>query len=108
MLIYDFREIGNRLLAFRKKAGLTQIEVAEAAGLSDRTYADIERGNVNMRIETILRICDALHITPDEILTETDISLSARHEETLARLNACSPKDKDTAFHLLEVYLKSL
>ena len=62
MLIYDFREIGNRLLAFRKKAGLTQIEVAEAAGLSDRTYADIERGSVNMRIETILRICDALHI----------------------------------------------
>ena len=61
-----------------------------------------------MRIETILRICDALHITPDEVLTETDISLSARHEETLARLNACSPKDKDTAFQLLEVYLKSL
>ena len=63
MLIYDFRVIGNRLLAFRKKAGLTQIEVAEAAGLSDRTYADIERGSVNMRIETILRICDVLHIT---------------------------------------------
>ena len=63
MLIYDFRVIGNRLLAFLKKAGLTQIEVAEAAGLSDRTYADIERGSVNMRIETILRICDVLHIT---------------------------------------------
>ena len=57
MLIYDFREIGNRLLSFRKKAGLTQIEVAEAASPSDRTYADIERGSVNMRIETILRIC---------------------------------------------------
>lgn len=108
MLIYDFREIGNRLLAFRRKAGLTQIEVAEAAGLSDRTYADIERGSVNMRIETILRICDALHITPDEILTETDVPLSTRHEETLARLQACSPKDKDTAFRLLDVYLKSL
>ena len=62
MLIYDFREIGNRLLAFRKKSGLTQIEVAEAAGLSDRTYANIERGSVNMQIETILRICDAFHI----------------------------------------------
>ena len=45
---------------------------------------------------------------PDEILTKTDISLSARHEETLARLNACSPKDKDTAFQLLDVFLKSL
>ena len=56
MLIYDFRAIGNRLLAIRRRQGLTQAEVAEAAGLADRTYADIERGTVNMRLETILRI----------------------------------------------------
>ena len=61
MLIHDFQAIGNKLLTIRKKVGLTQAEVAEAAGLADRTYADIERGFVNMRIETILRICDALH-----------------------------------------------
>ena len=48
MLLFDMRAIGNKLLAIRKKAGLTQQEVAEAAGLSDRTYADIERGTVNM------------------------------------------------------------
>ena len=35
------------MLAIRKKAGVTQSEVAEAADLSDRTYADIERGTVN-------------------------------------------------------------
>ena len=67
MLIFDFRAIGNRLLSVRKRLGLTQSEVAEAAGLSDRTYADIERGSVNMRIESILKICNVLHITPDEI-----------------------------------------
>ena len=52
MIISDFHVIGNKLLQFRKKAHLTQIEVAELAGLSDRTYADIERGNVNMRLGT--------------------------------------------------------
>lgn len=70
MLIFDTIQIGNKLLQFRKKSGLTQAEVAEAAGLSDRTYADIERGTVNMKIETVLRICGALKITPNEILTE--------------------------------------
>lgn len=64
MLIFDMRAIGNKLLAIRKKTGLTQAEVAEAAGLSDRTYADIERDSVNMRTETNLKICEALHITP--------------------------------------------
>ena len=55
MLIFDLHTIGNKLLTIRKRMGMTQAEVAEAAGLSDRTYADIERGTVNMRTETILR-----------------------------------------------------
>ena len=108
MLVSDLTTIGNKLLGIRKRQGLTQAEVAEAAGLSDRTYADIERGTVNMRIETILRICKTLHITPDEILTQESTQPSARQDELLLRLNACSPKDKQTALDLLSVYLKSL
>lgn len=108
MLIFDLHTIGNRLLSVRKRMGMTQAEVAEAAGLSDRTYADIERGTVNMRTETILRICNVLHVTPDEILTEDSTSMSAQQEELWNRLNACNPKDKETALQLLSVYLKSL
>ena len=102
------RMIGNKLLSFRKRAGLTQAEVAEAAGLSDRTYADIERGTVNMRAETILRICNVLHITPDEILTECTSPAAVKQDELLAKLNMCSPKDRETALALLSVFLKSL
>lgn len=108
MLIFDFHAIGNKLLSVRKRAGLTQAEVAEAAGLSDRTYADIERGTVNMRIETILRICSALHITPDEVLTENRCNPVADQDALLEKLNACSPKEKETALQLLAVNLNGL
>lgn len=108
MLLFDARKIGNRLLAIRKKMGLTQVEVAEAAGLSGRTYADIERGTVNMRVETVLRICGALHITPDEILTEDNHAMALRQEELLRRLDSCQPEQKQTALMLLAVYLQSL
>ena len=108
MLIFDSRQIGNKLLLFRKKSGMTQAQAAEAAGISDRTYADIERGTVNMRIETILRICSALHITPNEILTDNDIPIDIVQDEIIARLNTCSPKDKETALRLLSVFLQSL
>ena len=108
MLIFNFDKIGNKLLTIRKKAGMTQSEVAEIAGLSDRTYADMERGSVNMRIETILRICKALNITPDEILTEENLSLTEEQSELLEQLNACTPKEKETALRLLSVYLQSL
>ena len=108
MLRFDFKAIGNGLLDIRKRAGLTQMEVAEMAGLSERTYADIERGSVNMRMETFLRICTALHITPDEILTQSNPLSSAHQQEIFDRFNACTPKDKETALRLLDVFLQSL
>lgn len=108
MLVFDLHTIGNKLLIVRKRMGMTQAEVAESAGLSDRTYADIEKGTVNMRTETILRICNTLHITPDEILTEDSTSLSIQQTELWERLNACNSKDKETALQLLSIYLKSL
>ena len=108
MLIFDTMALGNKLLAVRKRLGLTQAEVAERAELSGRTYADIERGTVNMRIETFLHICQALQITPDEILTEDNCPFSSRRDELLARLDRCSSKERETALNLLAVYLKSL
>lgn len=108
MLIYDMRQIGNKILALRKTTGLTQAELAEKAGLADRTYADIERGNVNMRIETLLKICDALGVTPDTILTEENTALQIKGEDVAKRISACSEKEKQTALAIIDVYLKSL
>lgn len=108
MLIFDLQAVGEKLHSVRKRLGMTQAEVAEASGLSDRTYADIERGNVNMRIETVLKICKVFHITPDEILTVSEDRQTAQETELWERLNRCNSRDKETALQLLAVYLKSL
>ncbi|MBE6635546.1 MAG: helix-turn-helix transcriptional regulator [Ruminococcaceae bacterium] len=108
MLVFDFITIGNKLFQIRKKMGMTQMEVAIAAGLSERTYADIERGTVNMRIETILKVCKVLQITPNEILTESDTESTIKQSEILQQLATLSPKERETAFSLLSVYINSL
>ena len=105
MLIFNFTTIGDKLFSIRKKSGMTQAEVAEAAGLSDRTYADIERGTVNMRIETLLRICSVLKITPNDILT-TGIETSA--EDIMEMLNSIPDNERKKALKILEAYLKSI
>ena len=107
MLISDIREIGNNLLHIRKSAGLTQAEVAERAGLSDRTYADIERGVANMRVETLLRICSVLRITPNDILyREEDQDKTC--SDILKDVEELPIPQKETALKLLDVYLRSL
>lgn len=108
MLVFDLRAIGNNLLEYRKRAGLTQYEAAEAAGVSGRTYADIERGTVNMRVETLLRICEALRITPNDILTQDMPPCLEREAELREKLDACAPVERETALQLLDVYLRSL
>ena len=108
MLIFDVRTIGNKLLYFRKKAGLTQAEIAELAGLSDRAYADIERGTVNMRSETLLKICNTLHITPNDIFTENKTNLEKEQYELIERLKNCTERQKETALKLLSIYLDSI
>lgn len=108
MLIFDFHAIGEKLYAVRKKSGMTQAEVAELAGLSDRTYADIERGSVNMRIETVLKICRALGITPDALLTEENSSLTELRGDVMQRLDNRSLHEQETALRLMAVYLDSL
>ncbi len=106
MIEKDLIKIGNRIYEARKRRGMTQAEAAEAAEISDRTFADIERGNVNMRIETMAAICGALGITPDELfLTEDD---KADETEIIRLLAGCTGKEKDTALKLLQAYLSSL
>ena len=108
MLVFDFRTIGNKLYTIRHRLGMTQAEVAEAAGLSDRTYADIERGSAHMRMETLLRICTVLQITPNEILTERFDLSNVDEAAILNRLQTCSAQEKETALRLLLVYFQSL
>ena len=107
MLVFDLHSIGNNLYKLRKVKGLTQAEVAEKAELSDRTYADIERGSVTMRVDSLLKICGALNITPNDILvTNNDIEITEQYiAETIKN---CSNNEKETALKLLSVYVNSL
>lgn len=108
MLIFDLETIGNKLYEIRKKSGLTQAEVAEAAGLSDRTYADIERGTANMRIVTMLQICKVFNITPNDILTVQDNQEMFDEPNLINKLLSLSQKDKNTALEIISVFLKSI
>ena len=107
MLITELHTIGNNLYKVRKARGLTQAEVAEKAELSDRTYADIERGSVAMRVDSLLKICAALHITPNDILVDNEIA-PITEQDIADAVKDCSDFEKETALKLLSVYLESL
>ena len=105
MLIFDLFVIGTKIYEHRRKCGLTQSEAAERAGLSERAYADIERGTANARIVSLLKICSVLGVTPDDLLTENS-RCEADLNELWSELNARPIGEKKTAAAVLEALLR--
>jgi putative transcriptional regulator len=53
----------------RKEAGLTQVELAEKAGVRQATISDIEKGKTTrLDLPVLERLCAALGVTPGELL----------------------------------------
>lgn len=54
------QQLGAALRAARKQLGLTQPQLALAAGVGVRFIVDLEAGKSTLRLENVLRVIDAL------------------------------------------------
>ncbi len=54
------QHLGSALRAARKQLGLTQPQLALAAGVGVRFIVELEAGKPTLRLETVLRVIDAL------------------------------------------------
>ena len=85
--------IGKAARAARDKMGLTQAQVAERIQLTPLVYSRIERGKMLPSVPSLVRLCAALHLSPEDALgfapSPTQRKRSGGHapdEETLRRL----------------------
>ena len=54
------QQLGDALRVARKQIGLTQPQLALAAGVGVRFVVDLEAGKPTLRLENVLRVIDAL------------------------------------------------
>ncbi|WP_248126490.1 type II toxin-antitoxin system Y4mF family antitoxin [Micrococcus lacusdianchii] len=53
-------DLGSALRAARRRLGLTQQEVADLAGLSDRTVRDLEKGSSSPSLGAVIAVATVL------------------------------------------------
>lgn len=58
--IRSTQQLGQTLRVARKQLGLTQSQLALAAGVGVRFIVDLEAGKPTLRLETVLRVIEAL------------------------------------------------
>ncbi len=61
--------IGNNLKQARKYKGLTQREVAEKFKMTQQQYSRFENGVFELNYMQIIKLCELLDITPNELFT---------------------------------------
>ena len=73
------QSLGHILRSARKRKGLTQKAVGTSVGIDQATLSTIERGESNLRIDTLFRLLAALEM--DMIIRPRDTSYRQEEEE---------------------------
>ena len=69
----DQIKIGRFIAAARKEQKMTQRQLADALSISDKTVSKWECGKGLPEVSLMLPLCDALHITVNELLTSEKV-----------------------------------
>lgn len=64
------RIVGQKIRALRKQANLSQEELAEKADLSYKYVGEVERGTVNISLDSMMRLAKALRVKLRDLTDE--------------------------------------
>lgn len=66
-----YKELGNKIRQYRKKAHLTQEELADLIGLSQKYISNIECAKAAPSLPTLINLCNVLKATPNQLLLDS-------------------------------------
>ncbi len=100
----ELNGIGNRLLALRKEAGISQEQIAEALGMKICTYRSIEKGRTLGRIDTLAMLAEYFNVSLDYLVCgKTEID-----HEVIIQLNCLSETEQEKAYHIMKAVIEVL
>lgn len=86
-------DIGKKLAAVRKKAGLSQRELASRAGLTNGTISLIEKNKTSPSIASLKRLLDAVPLSMSEFFSSFEDSDSPKYFYTAEEFTEIAPQD---------------
>ena len=87
------QELGQCIRDLRKTAGITQEELGEKAELSYKFIGEIERGQVNVSLDSIIRIAEALGVKIGDLFSKERIPIRKIVVKEKSPLAKYSPHD---------------
>ncbi len=99
--------IGYRIQKCREKAGLKQETLAEMVELSCNYLSAIERGVKTPKLDTFIRIINALGISADEVLIDViDVGMKTECTQLEERMKHLPIKERKKILRILDVMIE--
>ncbi|MGV7116678.1 helix-turn-helix domain-containing protein [Paenibacillus kyungheensis] len=82
-----YLEVGNKIRFYRKINKFTQEELGEILDIDQSYLGRIERGEINITLETLTKIAEALHIKPFKLLEYSEKDSDIKKNEVLNKID---------------------
>ena len=107
MLDIDYTALGKRIASLRRKRRLTQEQLAEKTELSTNYISHIENSRSIPSLETLMKLCAALEITPNELLLGTSQNMTDYPQtEVQQKLMLCTPSERRLVDRSIDLLLE--
>ena len=98
----DLRAIGARIKAARERAGITQEDLAAELEMSPTHISVLERGLKAPKLETLVNIANALHVSSDMLLQDVVLyAADGLASELSAAISKLSPKEQERVLNAI-------
>lgn len=99
--------IGKRIRKYRDESGMTQEKLAEMVGITPNYLGAIERGVKVPKLDTLIEIINALHLSADEILQDVvEESAKARATKLEDKIGKLPRREKERILRVVDVLIE--
>ena len=105
----DAKVLGSNIAKYRRMSGMTQEEVGEKCGVTGPYLRQIELGFKVPRLETFLKIAEALHVSADLLLTgNLSTAYATRSTELANKISELSAEKQAFILEAIEMIVNGV
>ena len=99
----DYAEVGKRIASCRVRQRLTQEDLSELSGVSIPHISNIENGKTKIKVDTLVRLSNALHVSTDYLLCgSVDAAQPIQDQEIAELLKGCDAEERSAVYQIVK------
>jgi len=98
--------IGEHILILRKKQALSQAALGKKVDTSGDIIGRYERDIMTPSIDVIIKIADALNVSIDYLVGNTDLELDSNVLKRVEEVSKLSNEEKDKIFMVIDALIR--